>query len=76
MNPLNMKRKINKYEKKCTSVIKCANACSDKEYCICVDQYFTCDHYQCLYTTFSISYCIECGCDKWKSHEWASDERK
>lgn len=52
-----------KYEKKCTRVIKCENACSSEESCICVDTYFQCDHYQCLLSMYEIGYCIVCGCD-------------
>ena len=40
---------------------KCENACSNKEFCFKVDQYFLCECYQCIRTTISIKRCINCG---------------
>ena len=68
-----------KYEKKVEPVKyekKCANACKEKEHCFKVKQYFTCDHYQCLWTTYDIEYCIECGCNDVRLDQFINDERK
>ena len=51
--PVKYEKKVEpvKYEKICTRVIKYANACSANYYCIHIDQYFTCAHYQCPINT-------------------------
>ena len=59
-----------KYEK------KCANACRDKRNCFRVRQYFTCDHYHCLWTTYDLEHCAVCKCNEWVWDEWVLDERK
>ena len=40
----------------------CGNACTSN--CIHIDKYFSCYCYQCIRTTLSINYCINCGNNK------------
>ena len=43
---------------------KCEYACSNKEFCFKVDQYFLCECYKRIRTTISINRCINCGNNK------------
>ena len=40
----------------------CANACSDKNYCLMLKPYYTCGHVMCFNSAMAISWCIQCGC--------------
>jgi len=41
---------------------KCENACTNN--CLRINKYFSCGCYQCIRTTLSINYCINCGNNK------------
>ena len=43
---------------------RCEDGCRDKTTCFLVNQYFKCDHYQCIRTCIEIDRCIYCGNNK------------
>ena len=43
------------------SVMRCENAYSKKDYCFGIRQWYTCNHYQCFNTHFTVNRCIMCG---------------
>jgi hypothetical protein len=45
------------------SAIRCEKACSKKDECFDIRQWYTCKHYQCVITSSTINRCIKCGVD-------------
>ena len=56
----------------------CSNACNRAHGMSCpvVDKYFKCEHLQCIKTTLSIFYCIQCGCNEMDERTFKENIRK